>query len=673
MQLRSIKIQGFHCFDEAVELELDSLTTLIGSNGCGKSAALTALTRLFGTSQAVRHIRQTDFHLPAGKTYDDIEELSLTLEVILDFPELEDGEPTGTAVPECFNQMAIEEEDATPYCRIQLSAKWRQTNLSEGEIEESICWITSSGEPTPDDKKAMRPHERSRIHVLYVPAIREPARQLRQASGTILSRLLRATNWSDAGKKEIEKAAANVAKVFRAEDAVELIESETGKTWKQLQDFPDLENIQLQPLESSLSDLLRHIDVQFTGSAGQSSLDGDRLSDGLRSLFYFSLLIASFRIEQEAFNNACDDDTDDDEPAFVKDGLAPPVLTVFAIEEPENHLAAHYLGRVLGMLADVANNEAAQVVLTSHSPSILGRVDPENVRHLRLDDKRRTQVRKIKLPKSSNGAFKYVKEAVRAFPELYFARLVVLGEGDSEEIVIRHFASKHGLALDSTAIVVVPLGGRYVNHFWKLLTDLEIPHVTLLDLDRERSGGGWGRIKYACKQLELNGVAKAALYKVNEGGKNKLMTDDEIGKIHTWAVTDISTMLGWIRLLAKYSVYFCSPLDLDFLMLSTYPEEYKKTAVRGPKIPKEGTLAYEKRLKKVTTATLKASNSGGSTFSAGEKALFFWYAHLFLGNGKPTTHILALNAIRTKKLKDNCPPVLSELIERVKEKLGIKK
>ena len=42
-----------------------------------------------------------------------------------------------------------------------------------------------------------------------------------------------------------------------------------------------------------------------------------------------------------------------------------------------------------------------------------------------------------------------------------------------------------------------PISGRHVNHFWRLLNDLEIPFITLLDLDRERDGGGWGRIKYA--------------------------------------------------------------------------------------------------------------------------------------------------------------------------------
>jgi putative ATP-dependent endonuclease of the OLD family len=61
---------------------------------------------------------------------------------------------------------------------------------------------------------------------------------------------------------------------------------------------------------------------------------------------------------------------------------------------------------------------------------------------------------------------------VRAYPELYFASLVVLCEGDSEEIVLPRLATPLGLPLDRRFVSVVPLGGRHVNHFWRLLRDL---------------------------------------------------------------------------------------------------------------------------------------------------------------------------------------------------------
>ena len=56
------------------------------------------------------------------------------------------------------------------------------------------------------------------------------------------------------------------------------------------------------------------------------------------------------------------------------------------------------------------------------------------------------------------------------------------------------------MPVDPSFVSVVPLGGRHVNHFWRLLTDLSIPYVTLLDLDRERETGGWA-VKYVLDQL----------------------------------------------------------------------------------------------------------------------------------------------------------------------------
>ncbi len=68
---------------------------------------------------------------------------------------------------------------------------------------------------------------------------------------------------------------------------------------------------------------------------------------------------------------------------------------------------------------------------------MLRRVAPESIRYLCLDDLRQTQVSTIVMPAQADEAHKFVREAVQAFPELYFSRVVVLGEGDSEEIALR--------------------------------------------------------------------------------------------------------------------------------------------------------------------------------------------------------------------------------------------
>ena len=285
------------------------------------------------------------------------------------------------------------------------------------------------------------------------------------------------------------------------------------------------------------------------------------------------------------------------------------------------------------------------------------RVDPESIRHLRLDPATQTAVvREIRLPAAVDEAHKYVREAVVAYPELYFARLVMLVEGDSEEIVVPRLLKAKGVDLDAVFVAVVPLGGRHVSHFWRLLTDLAIPFITLLDLDRERMGGGWGRVQYVLKQLRAIGV--------------QIGSDKQIAEMPDWAV-GAPGMRAWLEPLEGQAVFFSQPLDLDFAMLRAFPEAYKGTAEGGgPRIP-TNPAELATRTGQAVRAVLKDGGGTGETYGPDEKALFPWYSYLFLGKGKPTTHILAMLSLTEDELSRQMPAVLSRLIDSAKGKLGV--
>lgn len=109
---------------------------------------------------------------------------------------------------------------------------------------------------------------------------------------------------------------------------------------------------------------------------------------------------------------------------------------------------------------DVTSNGRAQAIISSHSASAMSRIHPEQVRHFRLDEIDKTaNVSAILLPEDATDAGKYIRQAIRAHPELYFARFVVLGEGDSEELVLPKLAEARGMHIDQSFVAVVPLGG----------------------------------------------------------------------------------------------------------------------------------------------------------------------------------------------------------------------
>lgn len=358
----------------------------------------------------------------------------------------------------------------------------------------------------------------------------------------------------------------------------------------------------------------------------------------------------------------------------------PPILTIVALEEPENHIAPHLLGKLVGNLQDIADKSNAQAIMTSHSPAIVKRIDPENLRYFRLDRALlASKARCITLPDEERmqDQFKYIKEAVRAYPELYFAKLVILGEGDSEEIILPKYWEAMNGSTDVSGISIVPLGGRHVNHFWRLLNDLEIPHITLLDLDRERDGGGWGRIQYVLKQLIANGHDRSELLSTANG----ILTDTQLEEMSGWDVSDTTTMQTWIAWLEKNDVFFSAPLDIDFMMLEQMGDTYKATldTREGPridiaqsgkkeritKIENDGEMPpeYEARILKDIKNTLKEEGGDGHTYSPEQQKLMVWYTYFFLNRGKPSTHIAALSQLSDEELQENIPPVLQRLIE----------
>lgn len=292
-----------------------------------------------------------------------------------------------------------------------------------------------------------------------------------------------------------------------------------------------------------------------------------------------------------------------------------------------------------------------------------------------------SKVRSITLPEkeSVQDQYKYIKEAVRAYPELYFAKLVILGEGDSEDIILPKYWEAVNGNVDVGGISIVPLGGRHVNHFWRLLNDLQIPYITLLDLDREREGGGWGRIQYVLQQLIANGHDKSKLLNTKRG----VLTAKQLNGMSKWDVSDVTSMQKWIDRLEQYNIFFSAPLDIDFMMLEQMASEYKKSldTTEGPRleiaeegkkkrvliqsIEKAGTYPekYGARVKKDIKSTLKEEGGDGSTYSTEQQELMIWYTYFFLNRGKPSTHIAVLSRLNDEAIKDNIPPVLGRLIE----------
>lgn len=557
--------------------------------------------------------------------------------------------------------MVVDDQGEDPYIRIRLEATWKKSEiLPQGEVEVKTYFIkVAENEAEDDDSKQIFPnHFRSLIQVLYVPAIRRPAEQLKYASGSILYRVLRKIKWGDEFKEDFDEKINEINQAFQGLNEFGTVQKSITDFWKKFHKDERYKDTLLGFGGSDFDSILKKLEISFSPTGTHKSFGIEELGDGYRSLFYLTLVCALLDVEEKLA-----------EEAVETIGVTRPLLTILAIEEPENHIAPQLLGRVVKILTTIANKDNSQVLLSSHTPSIVKRLEPESIIHFRITKDYETEVNQIFLPEKADEAYKYVKEAIHNYPEIYFARLVVIGEGDSEEVIFNRLMGVMKVDFDDNIITFAPLGHRFVNHIWKLLRALNIPYITLLDLDVEREGGGWGRVKYALQQLIEIGYAKRKLLMLDDG---RILSDADLKEIHTWPLTcaaELGNLNSWVRFLENYRIFYSNPLDLDFLMLTHYPEFYKKAIPKngGPKVPdkiKEPT-AFAEKVKISLQATLKSENATAVTYTNENKELMIWYNYHFLGRGKPATHIEVLSSMSDEQLNDKVPEIFKKIFKEI--------
>jgi hypothetical protein len=648
MFLERLTLTNFRCFGpEPLTIDMaQGLTAFVGVNGSGKTAVMQALLRLFGVTADQRRIRRQDFHMPADEAAAPLER-RFAVEAVLAFPELNRDDVNHDAVPEFFHQMACV-DDGRLKCRLRLESRWTDDGSLEGVIEQTYQAVRSLGTFEDGDCSDLRPADRARIQMIYVPASRDGSSQV---SAFLRGRLWRAITWSTSVKEVFADAGGRLNDAFGAETAVDLVAKAVERRWQEVHSAGTDTKPVFRPVDLRFQEFIRKVEVVFHPDEAGRDRSLQDLSDGQRSLFHLAMTAATLDVEAGIADGSAG-------PAFQPGGVPLPTLTLIAVEEPENNLAPFYLSRIVSQIQDLTRAGRAQAFISSHSASILARVDPTQVRHFRLEAADRTaRVNAIRMPEGEEEASKFVREAVRTYPELYFARFVVLGEGASEEVVLPRLADALDLPVDRSFVAIVPLGGRHVNHLWKLLNDLAIPHATLLDLDWGREGGGWGRIKTTCEQLLAIGrtpeeVFGAALQP--EG------PDANLAAFAASDAADAKTLDGWVELLRKFGVFFSVPLDLDYAMIRAFPGPYKvlEPGRRGPTAgdARKAVLGDE------GLATL---------YGAEQDEALRWYRYLFLGRGKPSTHVRVLASMGPAVLKGGMPAELRALLEHVTAALAI--
>ncbi|MBF4988303.1 MULTISPECIES: ATP-dependent endonuclease [unclassified Methylophilus] len=167
-------------------------------------------------------------------------------------------------------------------------------------------------------------------------------------------------------------------------------------------------------------------------------------------------------------------------------------LALLLIEEPEAHLHPQLQYRVMDLLENHSKTKETderqvQVVMTTHSPSLVSHTDIENMTLVHKAQTFPLSAGNTKLKKTDYSFLRRFIEATKA--NLFFARGVMMVEGPAEAILLPTLAEVCDRSLSKHGVSLVNVGHTGLFHYARILQvegagpELKIPVVCLTDRD----------------------------------------------------------------------------------------------------------------------------------------------------------------------------------------------
>lgn len=191
MYIYKIELSNFQCFGKdptTIWLEKD-ITCLIGNNGCGKSAIIRAIQRIFGNTVEERTVIKSDFHICPNETDEDIKGRQLYIDIVFGFENKDETEMLAF-----FSPVIYEDKKHQFFARIRLEAVWNEEEY-EDDVSSTLFWVLGDediefGNISPLKIKVEN-HERRQISLIYIPAVRDTKSILRDDMRRIIKKIER--------------------------------------------------------------------------------------------------------------------------------------------------------------------------------------------------------------------------------------------------------------------------------------------------------------------------------------------------------------------------------------------------------------------------------------------------------------------------------------------------
>jgi putative ATP-dependent endonuclease of OLD family len=508
MYLSEIAAKGFRCFGPSSPLQLQlrqGLNILVGPNDAGKTAILDAPRYVLWTrGDDYQRLDETDFHVGQdGKRVRD-------LLIRCTFDGLSESEEA-RFLEWCSNEGGR--------LRLHLCLRGTLRSLAGGGPRVGTQYRAGKEADGPPLDGDLREH----LRTTYLRPLRDAERELRPGRRSRLSRILGAMPEMAAQASPSDKGEQPtlVDTIREAEEAVDrnsgikAIQDAVNRSYLERLSFSD------DPLTAKLNigargtfdQILERLELCLESSAHPSERVGRGLGYNNMLFMAAELLLLQSHPDQ---------------------------LPLLLIEEPEAHLHPQHQALFMQLLEERAAppqegegpRQQVQVLLTTHSPQLASSADLDTLTMVvdrGVYGLRRGQT---KLDESDYGFLRRFLDATKA--NLFFARGLVVVEGDAENILVPAIAKKLGKGFGKHGVSMVNVGHRGLFRYSRILqradgSRMPIPVALIPDRDIPPDCAG-KLVGDRSTESMLDAEEKAAhlrMLRADEGGSVEAFPSDQ--------------------------------------------------------------------------------------------------------------------------------------------------
>lgn len=453
MRLTEVFASNFRCFPEAVPLRWSpraGVSLLAGENDSGKSAVIDAIRLVLGTRSDDYSLQPEDFHLPAGAAR------------------------TNKLVLRCSFDSLTDDERAAflEWCSIDAAGTFRLHVCLRAELVEQKSGVKRafyehrSGEA--GDGPAVQGRLREYLRVPYLRPLRNAEAELSAGRRSRLAQILAALPEMAGQKNKDEKAtlagiAAEADAQIKKNAAIDKVQTAVNQKYLAGLSVGDTPMTAALSLGNSigLGQILERLELSLESPAAY--VERLRRGLGLNNILFMAaeLLLLGSQTDQ---------------------------IPLLLIEEPEAHLHPPLQARFMQVMQERAADKSAplQIITTTHSPILAAQANLEDLTVVARAKTYGLQKGATKLDADDYRFLRRFLDATKA--NLFFAKGVVIVEGDGENLLLPAIARKIDRPLDKSGVSIVKVGHVGLFRYSRILQRssgdaLPIPVARLADRD----------------------------------------------------------------------------------------------------------------------------------------------------------------------------------------------